>query len=90
MIVTSGISTLEPVLTTIRSMRPDLPIIARTNYLLDRDRLQHKSHVDLVVSEFESTLEVIHRSLKYTNVDEAKYQEFARELRNELEVNRNA
>ena len=84
-IVTSGISTLEPVLSSLRRLRPDLHVIARTNYLLDRARIRSQSDVDLVVSEFESTLEVIHRSLKWTGINEDRYQEFARELRNELE-----
>ena len=84
-IVTSGISTLEPVLASLRRIRSDMPVIARTNYLLDKARVSKSSNVDLVVSEFESTLEVIHRSLQHTGVSEEKFHEFARELRNELE-----
>lgn len=85
-IVTSGISTLEPVLNSLKSLRPDMPVIARTNYLLDRDRVSKNENLNLVFSELESTLEIIHRSLRWTGVTEEKYQEFAQQLRNELET----
>jgi len=84
-IVTSGVSTLAPVLNTLRQLRADIQIIARTNYLLDVEKVRTYSPLSLVVSEFETTLETIVRVLTQCNTDPDLIQEFTEDLRAQLE-----
>lgn len=83
--VTSGISTLEPVLRSVRRLRSEIPVIARTNYLLDMARLKDLPLVELVVSEFETTLETIVRVLTKQGIEPSVIDEFSLHLRKELE-----
>jgi monovalent cation:H+ antiporter-2, CPA2 family len=62
--VTSGASMLGPILRAIHEQRPDIPVIARTNYLSDLGRLREHPPTHFVVSESETALEVIDLTLK--------------------------
>ncbi len=83
-IVTSSVTTLEPVIRAVRELRPSVPIIARTNYLLDVNRFREYKNIDMVISEFETTIEVISRALKANDVDPMKIETFTAALRAEL------
>lgn len=80
-ILTSGISTLEPVLRNIRKQREDVPVIARTNYLQDLHRVQDIPFCRFVISELETTVGLVEATLTDLEVDSDRYSEFVTELK---------
>ncbi len=82
--VTSGASMLGPILRSIHQMRPDIPVIARTHYLNDLDRLRDHPPTHFVVSESETALKVIDLTLKNFSVENALVDELVTELRKAL------
>ncbi|MEM7410222.1 MAG: cation:proton antiporter [Myxococcota bacterium] len=75
-------ATLE-VVRSVRRLTPDVPIVARTRFVLDVDRLAESGASTVVVEEFESTLELLAETLRQFNFPEESILRFASELRDE-------
>lgn len=80
-VVTSGISTLEPVIRSIRKLKEDIPIIARTNYILDLQRIKDIPLTDVIVSELETTLEIVSNTLNKLDTTDETLAELLQELK---------
>ena len=82
--LTSGVSMLEPILRSIHQLRPEMPVIARTHYLTDLERLRSHPQTYFVVSESETTLKAIDLTLKSFHIEPAMVDGLINELRQAL------
>ena len=83
-VVTSGINMLEPVYQAVRAANPQVRVIARTNYIQDLNRLKEVENTKFIVSELETTLELINVALHEFKVDETLADEVVVTLRKEF------
>jgi monovalent cation:H+ antiporter-2, CPA2 family len=83
-IVTSGAHMMEPILNALAQANPHVPVVARTNYLLDLKRLNLPEKSTAVVSELEATLKIIEHSLLHLNVEKATTEQLVASLRAEF------
>lgn len=83
-LVTSGVSMLEPILDNVTRLNPQVPVIARTNYLLDLKRLNSGENVKFVISELESTLEVLDETLREFKIEDSTVDQLINNLRTEM------
>jgi CPA2 family monovalent cation:H+ antiporter-2 len=79
--VTSSVSTLTPVMDSIRRLNKTVPVLARTNYLLDLNSFKPSPHTEFIVGELETSLELIHRTLEKCDVPKNKVDQFVSEMR---------
>jgi monovalent cation:H+ antiporter-2, CPA2 family len=84
--LTSGLSTLEPVYHAIRRLRPEVPVVARTNYLLDVDRFPKNFQTRFVVSEFETSLEATVQALESLQIPRIEIENLVQNLRREYSL----
>jgi CPA2 family monovalent cation:H+ antiporter-2 len=80
--ISDPIGTRE-VVTLARSLAPNIPILARTRYVLEVDELERAGATKVVAEEFESTLELVGETLQRFGVPEESITRFATELRGE-------
>ena len=66
-----------------RELAPEVPVLARTRYVLDVDELAQAGANTVVVEELESTLELVAGVLRNFSVPEESVSRFAAELRDE-------
>jgi CPA2 family monovalent cation:H+ antiporter-2 len=66
-----------------RSLAPDIPIYARTRYVLEVDELERAGATKVVAEEFESTLALTGTTLRHFGVSEESIARFTAELRDE-------
>ena len=71
------------VVRAVRRVAPEVPIVARTRFVLDVDRLAESGATNVVVEELESTLELLAATLRQFRVPEESILRFASELRDE-------
>jgi CPA2 family monovalent cation:H+ antiporter-2 len=65
----SGTPLTQAVLRTVKRLRPSLHVILRLQYLRELEGVQRRDEVEIVVGEFETTLEIIGRALNLFEVD---------------------
>lgn len=80
--ISDPLSTRETVRVT-RSLAPEVPIIARTRYVLEVDPLQQAGADVVVAEENESTLELVAEALRHFGVPEGSIGRFTAGLRDE-------
>ncbi len=80
--ISDPIGTRE-VVTLARSLAPDIPIYARTRYVLEVDELERAGATKVVAEEFESTITLTGVTLRHFGVPEESIARFATELRDE-------
>ena len=83
-IVTTGVHMLSPILNSIRLVNENVPVIARTNYLLDLHKLKETKNAKFVVSELEATLQVIDLALKEFKLEGQDISELTNNIRSEF------
>ncbi len=66
-----------------RALAPEVPIYARTRYVLEVDELERAGATIVVAEEFESTLALAGATLRHFGVPEESIAHFATELRDE-------
>jgi CPA2 family monovalent cation:H+ antiporter-2 len=66
-----------------RALAPDIPIFARTRYVLEVDELERAGATLVVAEEFESTITLAGVTLRHFGVPEESIARFATELRDE-------
>lgn len=81
-ITVSGSYYTQAILNAVRRKRPDVHVIVRTQYLREAQALQTSREVDLVVAEYETSLEVMARALKVYGVSSDRVHEFLVRSRN--------
>jgi CPA2 family monovalent cation:H+ antiporter-2 len=80
--ISDPIGTRE-VVTLARSLAPEIPIYARTRYVLEVDELERAGATMVVAEEFESTITLAGVTLRHFGVPEESIAHFASELRDE-------
>jgi CPA2 family monovalent cation:H+ antiporter-2 len=80
--VNDPIATRE-IVAIARSLAPEVPVLARTHFVLDVDALSESGATKVVVEELESTLELVSEMLRHFGVPEESIARFAAELRDE-------
>jgi CPA2 family monovalent cation:H+ antiporter-2 len=80
--ISDPIGTRE-VVTLARSLAPQIPIYARTRYVLEVDELERAGATMVVAEEFESTLALTGSTLRHFGVSEESIARFTTELRDE-------
>lgn len=83
-IATSGSKITPQVLKAVRELRPDVDVIVRAQYLREFETLKADERADIVVAEFETTLEILARSLSIYGASSQKIQEFLSSARKNL------
>lgn len=74
------------VVDTVRRCNPDIPIVMRTKYLFERDRLYQLGARDVVAEEVEGAVEVISRMLRRLDVPRNVIDEKVRAVRSETQA----
>ncbi len=67
----------------VHQIAPDVPVVARTRFVLQVDPLFEAGASSVVAEEFESTLEILSRALKTFGLPEASITNFVEVLREE-------
>jgi CPA2 family monovalent cation:H+ antiporter-2 len=80
--ISDPVATRE-VVRLVRQIAPDVPVVARTRYVLQVDPLYEAGASQVVAEEFESTLEVLSQSLRVFGLPDASVAEFIGMLREE-------
>jgi len=80
--ISDPIGTRE-VVALARSLAPEIPIYARTRYVLEVDELEKLGATMVVAEEFESTLALTGSTLRHFGVSEESIARFTTELRDE-------
>lgn len=80
--ISDAIATGE-VVSRVREMSPDVPILARTRFVREVDGLERAGVTQVVVEELEATLELIGAALKAFGISSDAVARFAAELRDE-------
>ncbi len=80
--VNDPVATRE-IVTLARRLAPEVPVLARTHFVLDVDKLTESGATKVVVEELESTLELVSEMLRHFGVPEDSIARFAAELRDE-------
>jgi CPA2 family monovalent cation:H+ antiporter-2 len=80
--ISDPIGTRE-VVALARALAPEIPIFARTRYVLEVDELERAGATNVVAEEFESTLALTGATLRHFGVPEESVARFATELRDE-------
>jgi CPA2 family monovalent cation:H+ antiporter-2 len=80
--ISDPIGTRE-VVSLARSLAPEIPIYARTRYVLEVDELERAGATKVVAEEFESTLALAGSTLRHFGVPEESIARFTTELRDE-------
>jgi|GEM_PF-924893 len=81
-ITVSSAPMTQAILSTVQHLRPDINCVVRTQYLMDAKSLQSKHHFQLVVAEYETTLELLAQSLKTFGISGNKINELLEDCRN--------
>lgn len=76
----SDANALTAIVAQAHKLRPDLPVLARCQYLREAELLRGLSDSDLVVAEIETVAEVFSRVLKVYGMDADRIEEFARDI----------
>jgi CPA2 family monovalent cation:H+ antiporter-2 len=85
-IVTSSVSTIEPILIKIRHCALNtLPVIVRTNYILDLNRFKNYEGVDFIVSEVEASYALIENLMHKMDIEQKKKEEFLLDFRDTIQ-----
>jgi CPA2 family monovalent cation:H+ antiporter-2 len=71
------------VVSRIRAMAPDTPILARTRYVREVDRLSSAGATTVVAEEFEGSIELVARALESFDVPTGAIARFTEALREE-------
>jgi CPA2 family monovalent cation:H+ antiporter-2 len=71
-----GTKAIDAISIRAHHMRPDLPLIVRTQYLKQVDEISKNSNTDFVVGEFETSIEVLIRVLKNYGVESSDINNF--------------
>ena len=84
-ITASGAQMMGIIQRSIHVMRPDLPIIIRTQYLRDLNELTAEDKTEVVVGEIETSLEILSRTLKAYGVDREQIETCLLETKNNFQ-----
>ena len=82
----SGSRIASGVLAGVRSLRTDIPIVIRAEYVRDLDGFKNIEGLQVVVSELESTLELIARILRNYGVPTNEIEGFTSDIHKQLHV----
>jgi len=80
--ISDAIATRE-IVARVREISPNVPILARTRFVLEVDSLERAGATRVVVEELEATLELIGAALKAFGISSDAVSRFAAELRDE-------
>ncbi len=69
------------IVSRIRAISRDVPVLARTRYVREVDPLEAEGATAVVAEEFESSIELVARTLQLFRVPEASIQKFTEALR---------
>lgn len=72
-------------LSAIRRLRPDVPVIVRAQYLRELDDLTLDANTEIVVAEFETSIEMLARTLRSYGTSDSQISGFVAGLRKKLE-----
>jgi monovalent cation:H+ antiporter-2, CPA2 family len=80
----TGAETTRRIVETIRRVRPEIPVIVRIQYLRELEQFRPDAASDLVIAEFETTIEILARALKTYGVSSRQLHEFIDEAHKQL------
>ncbi|MCB0363411.1 MAG: NAD-binding protein, partial [Bdellovibrionales bacterium] len=83
-LVVNSLDISVAILRTIHQIRPDVRVLIRLQYLRDLANLNLTANIDPIVSEFETSLEILSRTLKSYGADSKQIYEFTVAAQNRL------
>ncbi|MCB0384258.1 MAG: cation:proton antiporter [Bdellovibrionales bacterium] len=84
-LVVNSLDITMATLRTIHRIRPDISILVRIQYLRDLKQFETKQNVEPIVSEFETSLEILARTLKAYGADARQIHEFTLDAHERLQ-----
>jgi CPA2 family monovalent cation:H+ antiporter-2 len=70
-------------ISVVRALAPDVPIVVRTRYLQELDRILAEGATEVVAEEFEASIDVFSKVLRAFEIPEQTIQHFAEAMRME-------
>jgi CPA2 family monovalent cation:H+ antiporter-2 len=83
-IAVSGVEMTRAILNAVRQLRPDVEIVIRVQYSREVEELGETKNSDIVVAEYETTIEMIARSLTVYGIAAEEIHRFISETRQRL------
>lgn len=83
-VAVSGAKIIAPILQAVRTARPDVQIIVRSQYVRDVELLKREPLTDIVVAEIETAIELLARSLKVYGVASEDIRSYMEQARTQL------
>ncbi len=80
-VVASGIEMTRAIVEAIRRQRPEVEIVIRLQYSLEKEHFKKYSNVTIVVAEFETTIEILAKCLSSFGASEKKISELMSQAR---------
>ena len=83
-IAISGAKILPAIISSIRSLRPDVRILVRAQYIRDMNVLKHFTNVDVLVAEVETSVELLARTLRVYGIESEDIQTYMTKAKKQL------
>ncbi|MCB0363790.1 MAG: cation:proton antiporter [Bdellovibrionaceae bacterium] len=84
-LVVNSLDITTAVLRTVHKMRPEIEVLARLQYLRDLNQLKASQNVEPIVSEFETSLEILARTLKAYGAEDHQIHQFTLDAHERLQ-----
>jgi CPA2 family monovalent cation:H+ antiporter-2 len=88
-LVVNSLDITEAILRTIYRIRPEIKVLVRLQYMRDLEKLDFNPNLEPVISEFETSLEILARTLRAYGADEKQIYDFTLEAHQRLKSSRN-
>lgn len=83
-LVTAGLQGLRHMSATVERDYPNIPIVARTNYILDLQTLPTSDQTQYVVGEVETSIRILNEILGFFKVDHSRVDDILAQTREKL------
>jgi CPA2 family monovalent cation:H+ antiporter-2 len=85
-IAVSGARLLAPILAAVRSLRPDVQVIVRSQYVRDIESLRQEPLTDILVAEIETAVELMARALRIYGVSAEEIRHYMENAHRQLQT----
>lgn len=77
----TGGDIVPAILSAVRAIRPDVQIIVRTQFVRDLEKIARDPHMEVVVGEIETGIEILARTLREFGVTESEIHRYLEQSR---------
>jgi len=83
-VAVSGADICQRVVGAVRSLRPDVQIVVRSQYIKDTSALKDMKNIEFVIAEIDTSIELLSRSLMVYGVDSKEIHNYMAQTKRQL------